>query len=84
MSSELETQSTSDISSDLRQLSYIKIINDDDDVALECGDEAVNGFESNGVESSEQLAALPPDIQKLVDEAMKSSENLENQSKSLT
>lgn len=84
ISSEFETQSTSDISSELKQLNYIKIVNDDDD------DDELESVMKNWTpvqsEFDEQITitALPPDIQKLVDEAMKNSESLEIQSKSLT
>lgn len=81
MSSEYETQSTSDLSSELKQLNFIKIINDDDD------DDVLSYYEGNGdsnPEIDDQPTILPPDIQKLVDEAMKNSERLENQSKTST
>lgn len=81
ISSEFETQSTSDISSELKQLNYIKIINDDDNDDIESVMLNWNPIES---EFDEQLCALPPDIQKLVDEAMKSTDNVDIQSKSLT
>lgn len=82
ISSEFETQSTSDISSELKQLHYIKIVNDDDDDEdLESVIQNWNPIES---EFDEQLCALPPMLQSLVDEAMKNSESLEIQSKSLT
>lgn len=75
ISSEYETQSMSflsDISSELKQLNYIKIINDDDDdLTGESFNEILSTMES---ENGEELCALPPDIQKLVDEAMKSTE----------
>lgn len=74
VSSEFETQSMSDMSSELKQLNYIKIIYDDDELN-DCEEDFLinNEFEANG-----QLAELPPDMQKLVDEAMKSSESLES------
>lgn len=74
VSSEFETQSMSDMSSELKQLNYIKIIYDDDELN-DCEEDFLinNDFEPNG-----QLAEFPPDMQKLVDEAMKSSESLES------
>jgi Uncharacterized coiled-coil protein (DUF2353) len=81
ISSEFETQSTSDISSELKQLHYIKIVNDDDDEDLESVMQNWNPIES---EFDEQLCALPPMLQSLVDEAMKNSESFEIQSISLT
>lgn len=74
LSSEFETQSASDVSSDLKQLNYIKIINEDDD---DCDDNFLKEWTTDDVEIEETLSALPPEIQKLVDEAMKNSENLE-------
>lgn len=71
MSSEHETQSMSDMSSELKQLNYIKIINDDDDLNAESFNEI---FSTNESESEEELSALPPEIQKLVDEAMRSTD----------
>lgn len=76
MSSEFETQSLSDVSSELKRLNYIKIINDEDDFNY-CDGDSMKHWSSNETEREEILSALPPDIQKLVDEAMKSSENLE-------
>lgn len=78
MSSEFETQSISDVSSELKQLSYIKILNDDDDFN-DCDHRSTKHWTRNEFKQDETLNALPPDIQKLVDEAMKSSEvvNLE-------
>lgn len=82
ISSEFETQSTSDISSELKQLNYIKIVNDDD---IEDDLESVmKKWEPLEIEFDQQLTELPPDIQKLVDEAMKSTESLEVQSKTST
>lgn len=78
MSSEFDTQS--DMSSELRALNYIGIINDDDDDDRElncCDHNSMDNWNSNG--GDEPLSALPPDIQKLVDEAMKSSDNVEIQ-----
>lgn len=83
MSSEYETQSTSDLSSELKQLNFIKIINDDNDD----DDGVLSYYEGNGdnnPEIDDQPTILPPDIQKLVDEAMKNSEHLEMQAKTLT
>lgn len=74
ISSEYETQSTSDLSSDLKLLNYIKIINDDEDLN-DCDESFVKTWSSNESDIEEQLDALPPEIQKLVDEAMKSSES---------
>lgn len=65
-SSEVETQSLSDISTEFRNFNYIKIINDDEVDEIEQPD-------NDELEPKEQLTALPPDIQKLVDEAMKNS-----------
>lgn len=76
LSSEFETQSISDVSSELKQLNYIKIINDEDDFN-DCDENSVRHWISNEIERNETLCALPPEIQKLVDEAMKSSESLE-------
>ncbi|KAG5681037.1 hypothetical protein PVAND_010503 [Polypedilum vanderplanki] len=74
MSSEIETQSMSDISTELRHLSYIKILNDEeinDDIEEEIEDcESQLKLE----EQSTELPDLPPEIQKLVDEAMNNSE----------
>jgi hypothetical protein len=84
ISSEFETQSTSDISSELKQLSYIKIVCDDDEDAESDLDSVIKKWEPIEKEFDDQLTELPPDIQKLVDEAMKSSETLEIQSKNLT
>lgn len=72
LSSEFETQSTSDVSSNLKQFNYIKIINEDDD---DCDDSFLKAWGTDEIEQEETLCALPPEIQKLVDEAMKSSEN---------
>lgn len=72
-SSEYETQS-SDISSEIRKLDYIKIINDDDD---EEDLETIIGVDESS-ESFEEITALPLDIQKFVDEAMKNSEGIED------
>lgn len=72
MSSEFETQSTSDVSNDFRHLNYIKILNDDEineDIEAEIED-----TQKEIEESSTELADLPPDIQKLVDEAMRNIE----------
>ena len=69
ISSEYETQSISDISTDFRHFNYIKIINEDEVVEDE---EEIN---ENEIKIEEQLTVLPPDIQKLVDEAMKNSDN---------
>lgn len=69
-SSEYETQS-SDISSEIRKLDYIKIINDEDD---DDDLETITGHEDSS-ESFEEIPALPPDIQKFVDEAMKNSDH---------
>ena len=80
MSSEFETQS-SEFSSELKQLNYIKIINDEDDFNDE--ENSMKHWISNEIEREETLSALPPDIQKLVDDAMKSSESLEANSKSV-
>lgn len=77
MSSEYETQSTSDVSSELKKLSYIKIIADDeDDELLESDESFLKYLSSSDLETTEELTVLPPDIQKLVDEAMRSSEDL--------
>lgn len=77
MSSEFETQSTSDLSYELKHLNYIKIINDDDEEDLNYHQEHfVSNGNANELELGEELAALPPDIQKLVDDAMKNSEVL--------
>lgn len=70
LSSEYETQS-SDISSELRKLDYIKVIydeDDDDDI------ETLTAPDDEPTEAFGELEALPPDIQKLVDEAMKSDQ----------
>jgi hypothetical protein len=79
MSSEIETQSTSDISTEFRHLNYIKILNDDE---INDGiEEEIDDCESElkfGEQQTTELADLPPDIQKLVDEAMKNAENDEN------
>lgn len=71
MSSEFETQSTSDISAEFRHLNYIKILNDDE--INEDIEEEIDDCESQvkSDETTTELAELPPDIQKLVDEAMK-------------
>lgn len=69
ISSEYETQSLSDISTEFRHLNYIKIINEDEVV----GDE--EEIDEKEIKLEAQLAVLPPDIQKLVDEAMKNSDN---------
>lgn len=69
ISSEYETQSLSDISTEFRHFNYIKIINEDEVVE---DDEEID---ENEIKIEEQLAVLPPDIQKLVDEAMKNSDN---------
>ena len=69
ISSEYETQSLSDMSSELKQLNYIKIINDDDEDDL--NDENFMKTLNSNDEETEELCALPPEIQKLVDEAMK-------------
>lgn len=71
LSSEYETQS-SDISSELRRLDYIKIINDEDD---EEDLETIIAPEDQPNDEIEELQALPPDIHKLVDDAMKSDQN---------
>lgn len=68
MSSEVETQSLSDISTEFRHFNYIKIINDDEI------DEIDEPEEDDELQPKEKLADLPPEIQKLVDEAMKSSQ----------
>jgi Uncharacterized coiled-coil protein (DUF2353) len=73
MSSEYETQSTSDISSELKQLNYIKIINDDE--MNENDENFMKYLSSCEVECESEPTVLPPDIQRLVDEAMKSSDN---------
>lgn len=70
ISSEFETQSLSDISSELRHLNYIKIINDEDDLV-----EDEEEIDDNELKLEAQLTELPPDIQKLVDEAMKNDDN---------
>lgn len=75
VSSEFETQSISDISSELKQLNYIKVIDDETD--LNVYDETFMS-NSNNYESDQQISALPPDIQKLVDDATRSAEILEN------
>lgn len=67
MSSEIETRSLSDISMEFRQFNHIKIINDDE------ADEFETNEDYEGQPLKEELTELPPDIQKLVDEAMKSS-----------
>lgn len=72
LSSEFETQSISDVSSELKQLNYIKIINDYDDFD-DCVGNSEKHWTSNETERDDTLSALPPDIQKLVDEAMKNS-----------
>lgn len=74
MSSEFETQSTSDVSTEFKHLSYIKILNEEEI------DDEIDDHEDDLKleEQSEDLQALPPDIQKLVDEAMKNSENDSN------
>lgn len=79
MSSEFETQSTSDVSSELKQLRYIKIINDDDDELEDHPIDEDENWDSNELQFNEKLADLPPEIQKLVDEAMKNSDDLENE-----
>lgn len=82
LSSEYETQSTSDLSSELKQFNFIKIINDVDD-----DNDVLSYYEGNGdshPEIDDQPTILPPDIQKFVDEAMKNSEHLDIQSKTLT
>jgi hypothetical protein len=72
MSSELETQSTSDISTEFRHLNYIKILNDDELNEEEGIEDCESQLKLE--EQSTELADLPPEIQKLVDEAMKSDE----------
>jgi hypothetical protein len=67
MSSEVETQSLSDVSTEFRHFNYIKIINDDEVDEIEPPEEEEE-------QPKEKLADLPPEIQKMVDEAMKSSQ----------
>lgn len=69
MSSEIETQSLSDISTEFRHFNYIKIINDDEVDEIDPPEE-----NDEELQPKEKLADLPPEIQKLVDEAMKSSQ----------
>lgn len=80
-SSEYETQSTSDLSSELKQFNFIKIINDDEN-----DEDVLSYYDGNGgnLDSDDQPTVLPPDIQKLVDEAMRNSEKLETQPEAST
>lgn len=79
LSSEFETQSISDMSSELKQLNYIKIIADDDELNEESFIKNFgSNFSSNESDNEEELEPLPPDVQKLVDEAMKSMETSES------
>lgn len=64
ISSEFENQTTSDVSAEYKQLSYIKILSDG---------ESCN--ENDDFENQSKLEELPSEIQKLVDEAMRTSEN---------
>lgn len=81
-SSEYETQSTSDLSSELKQFNFIKIINNDED------EDVLSYYDGNefsvNLELDDQPTVLPPDIQKLVDEAMRNSEKLETQPEAST
>lgn len=68
MSSEIETLSLSDISTEFRHLNYIKIINDDEVETHDVGEQ------ERSHQEEEKLGDLPPEIQKLVDEAMKNDQ----------
>lgn len=76
VSSEFETLSMSDLSSELKTLNYIKIIDDEND--LNIFDETFLTH-NNSNEFDEQISALPPDIQKFVDDATKTAESLEKE-----
>ena len=67
-SSEFET--ISDLSSEYKNLHYIKVINDDE---LEADEESLLVDDTNDPDVEEKLEDLPPEIAKLVEEALLSS-----------
>ncbi|CAG9805801.1 unnamed protein product [Chironomus riparius] len=77
MSSEFETQSTSDISTEFKHLNYIKILNEEE-INEDIEKEIEDCQSQTKLDEPTELADLPPDIQKLVDEAMRNIEINEN------
>lgn len=77
ISSEFETQSTSDVSTEFKHLNYIKILNEEE-INEDIEEEIEDCQNQTKLEESSELADLPPDMQKLVDEAMRNIELNEN------